>query len=540
MNMQRDGITPNAGRLLWAGFFAILAAGVGFGIRANIAGQWGAEFGFVKQQIGDIGTAAFPGFCFGIIAGGLVCDRLGYRPLIVTAFLLHVVSAVMTFAVGKDNAFGMLWWSTFVFGLANGTLEAVANPLVATLFPDRRTHFLNILHASWPVGMALGGVIVLELGDHVGWRTLLALFLVPTLFYGALFFGQTMPRSEATRSGLRFHEMFRDVGIGGALVICLLLSQFCLGSLGLSEATSYGIAGALLVAVAVTTRFAFGSCLLITLFVLHLLIGAVELGTDFWAPDITGNFTTPTDGRVVFIFTCVVMFSLRFCASWFERCGLSPVGLLATSAIVACGGLYLASGIESLGGALLAMGVYAVGKTFFWPTMLAVASDRFPRTGAVAISLMGGIGMLSAGIIGGPGLGYAKDRFAGEELLRTDAAVHAKFAAETPKAWFVFPPARGLDGDKLGAAQQRLADVRKALAEQNVTDNATALAKLSDEDQKVLRASMAADRQTLRVDALIPATMAVVFLLLALWFKSQGGYRVLRIGKNGEVEAASH
>ena len=54
------------------------------------------------------------------------------------------------------------------------------------------------------------------------------------------------------------------------------------------------------------------------------------------------------------------MFSLRFCASWFERCGLSPIGLLATSAIVACGGLYLASGIESLGGALLAMGVYAV------------------------------------------------------------------------------------------------------------------------------------------------------------------------------------
>ena len=63
---------------------------------------------------------------------------------------------------------------------------------------------------------------------------------------------------------------------------------------------------------------------------------------------------------------------------------------------------------------MFALTVYGVGKTFFWPTMLAVASDRFPRTGAVAISIMGGIGMMSAGLIGGPGLGYAKDRFAAE------------------------------------------------------------------------------------------------------------------------------
>jgi MFS family permease len=89
MNFQRDGIAPNAGRLLWAGFFAILAAGVGFGIRASIAGQWRTDFGFSDQQIGEIGTAMFPGFCCGIITGGLLCDRLGYGKLIVSAFVLH-------------------------------------------------------------------------------------------------------------------------------------------------------------------------------------------------------------------------------------------------------------------------------------------------------------------------------------------------------------------------------------------------------------------------------------------------------------------
>src|SRR5688572_16370915 len=159
MNFQRDGIAPNAGRLLWAGFFAILAAGIGFGIRANIAGQWRAEFGFTDTDIGTIGPAMFPGFCFGIIIGGLVCEKLGYGKLIIAAFALHLLSAVSAFAASPEDskrALEVLWWGSFVFGLANGTLEAVANPLVATLFPQRRTHYLNILHASWPAGLVIG------------------------------------------------------------------------------------------------------------------------------------------------------------------------------------------------------------------------------------------------------------------------------------------------------------------------------------------------------------------------------------------------
>lgn len=535
MHTDSDGITPNARRLLWAGFFAILAAGIGFSIRAGLVGTWRGEFGFSDTDIGAITSAGFPGFCFGIIAGGLVCDRFGYRLLIVAAFAMHVVSALMTFAVGQENAHGMLWWSTFVFGLANGTLEAVANPLVATLFPNRRTHYLNILHASWPAGLVIGGLIVLALGEGVGWRIQLALFLVPTLFYGALFFGQAMPKSEATRSGLGFGAMFKDVGLAGGLVICLLLSQFFLGSLGFSAVLSYGLAGVLLVGVGVATNFSPGSWLLFVLFVLHLMVGAVELGTDSWIGGITGNLLTPAQGQILFVFTSAVMFGLRFCAGAIERMGVSPIGILLVSAILACVGLNLTSGIASFGMAMLALTVYAIGKTFFWPTMLAVASDRFPRTGAVAISMMGGIGMLSAGIVGGPGLGYAKDRFAGEELLRADAAVHAKFVADTPSQWLVFAPVKGIDGKKRSEVEKRLADLRTELAAQGVTDASAAIEKLGDEDRKVVLASMNADRATLRVDSLIPATMAVIFLLLALWFRAQGGYRALRIADNGEV-----
>src|SRR5262245_64828076 len=114
------------------------------------------------------------------------------------------------------------------------------------------------------------------------------------------------------------------------------------------------------------------------------------------------------------------MFVLRFCADFVEKkIGLSPGGILLTCAVLACLCLNLTSYIATFGGALLALSVYGVGKTFFWPTMLAVASDRFPRTGAVAISIMGGIGMMSAGLIGAPGLGYFKDKYAGESLQKT-------------------------------------------------------------------------------------------------------------------------
>src|SRR5256712_13405666 len=96
--MDTQATAPNAKRLLWAGFMAILAAGVGFAIRGGIFANWGAEFGFTAAQLGDIGGAGFTGFCFGIIIGGVIVDKIGYGKLVVAAFLLHVLSAVVTFA----------------------------------------------------------------------------------------------------------------------------------------------------------------------------------------------------------------------------------------------------------------------------------------------------------------------------------------------------------------------------------------------------------------------------------------------------------
>ena len=535
-----EGIAPNAKRLLWAGFLAILAAGIGFGIRGGILANWAAEFGFTGAQLGAIGGAGFTGFCFGIIIGGVVVDKIGYGKLIVAAFLFHVLSAFITFAAtggqAQATAYMFLYIGTFVFALANGTLEAVANPLVSTLFPNDRTHYLNILHASWPAGLVLGGLVGWILGDgmHVNWKLQLGLFLVPTALYGIAFFGQRFPKSEASAKGLTIGQMLQEVGVLGALVACILVGLFFKEQLGgilafftgntfFTSATwgflAWAVAGVLLLIVAIKTNFSIGSMLLFVLFVTHALVGAVELGTDGWIQNITGNILTPAQGKILFVFTSLLMFSLRFCAHWIEtHLKVSPIGLLFICSVLAAIGLRLVSGIETFVGAMVALAVYAVGKTFFWPTMLAVVGDRFPRTGAVAMSIMGGIGMMSAGLLGGPGLGYAKDRFTAEHLMATAPAVYEQYKAPVASKFLFLDEATGLDGTKLSVAQ-------------------TATGRTA-EQQVVAQASIIGDRETLKADAFIPSVMAVIYLLLFLYFKTIGGYRPVQI--DGSVAATKH
>jgi hypothetical protein len=171
--------------------------------------------------------------------------------------------------------------------------------------------------------------------------------------------------------------------------------------------------------------------------------------------------------------------------------------------------LVLLGGAAGLAAIFGAATLYAFGKTFFWPTMLAVVGDRFPRTGAIAMSIMGGIGMMSAGLLGGPGLGYAKDRFTAEHLMTTAPAVYEEYKAPVPSKFLFLAESTGLDGTKLSAAQ-------------------TAVPRTPDQ-QIVAEASIVGDRETLKADAFIPVTMAIIYLLLFLYFKAIGGYKPVHI-----------
>jgi hypothetical protein len=325
-----------------------------------------------------------------------------------------------------------------------------------------------------------------------------------------MFIGQKMPKSEASQNGAKFSEMFKDVGLLGSLVGCYLVTLFCSGPLGLPASYGYGVAGVLMIAVAVITKFSLGSILLFVLFIAHAMVGAVELGTDGWIQNITGNLFTSEQGKFLFIWTSAIMFSLRFCAHWIEKnLKLSPVGLLVVCSILAVVGLRLASGMQTFVMALIALGIYAVGKTFFWPTMLAVVSDRYPRSGAIAMSIMGGIGMLSAGLIGGPGLGYSKDRYAAESLQQTNPAAYQTVQAAAPSKFLFLDPVNAIDGTKLAEAKEAKAP--------------------TDAQKAIVLADQTGDRMTLKADSYIPLAMAIIFLGVLLYFKSIGGYKVLKI-----------
>ncbi len=518
---------------------AILAAGVGFAIRNGINATWAAEFGFTNLQNGLIGGAGFSGFCFGIIIGGIIVDKIGYGKLIITAFLLHVLSAVITLmpsaAMGQQTAFLLLFSGTFIFALANGTLEAVANPLVATLFPNNRTHYLNILHASWPAGMILGAIITLVVGHDWSWKAQLGLYLIPTVIYGFMFFGQSFPKSEASKKGFSLGEMMKDVGILGASVAGFLLYLFTRDALGgnilagltgsdffVSATWNYismAVGAGFVLWVAVITQFAIGHWMLFVLFLAHAILGSLELGTDSWIENINGTILTPSLGKILFIFASSMMFCLRFCSHWIEsKLKLSPVAILFVCSLFAIAGLYLAAGATAVSAAFGAMFIYSIGKTFFWPTMLAVVGDRFPRTGAVAMSIMGGIGMLSVGQLGGPGLGYGKDRFTSEHLVENNqSAILEANKAEKPSKWLGFEKVTALDGKKISEAKE----IEKT--------------KRSPEQQAMVDAEISGSRKTLRYDAILPCGMAVIYLLLLLYFKTIGGYRALSL-----EEASKH
>lgn len=526
-NTSENGVAPNAKRLLWAGFMAILAAGVGFSVRGGILGQWAEQFGFTMTELGTITGGGLTGFGLVIIFTSLFADKIGYGKLMICALILHFASAVLTLATpaffasgGKEAAYWCLFAAMFIFAIGNGVCEAVVNPLTATLFPKQQTHYLNILHAGWPAGLVLGSVasaVMAARTDAAGeivsaaidWKIQMSLFLIPVILYGVLLLGQKFPRSEAAAAGVTLGQMLKTVFVP----------------------------------------------LMLVLLVIHAMVGYVELGTDSWISKITGSImASPTKGLMLFSYTSLLMFVLRFFAGPIVH-RISPLGLLLVSAILGFVGLQLLGAATSVILCVAAATVYAMGKTFLWPTMLAVVSERFPRGGAVAIGMVGGVGMLSAGLLGGPAIGFQQDKYASQNLEEAAPAAYDRYKAANENSFLVFKTV-GLDGAKVGVLEDGGKELNRAgelLAEQNRTDeNQAALANwwegasqfASQDKGPVQEAGLVGGRTALKLTSFVPLIMAVLYLLLILYFKSQGGYKQIHItgeqasgGVKGPMEA---
>ena len=515
--------------LFWASFLTLIAAGIGFSVRGAVLKDWGNQFGFTQAELGTISGGGLAGFGLAIIFFSFCADLFGYGKLMLVAFLLHAASAVLTFAAtpvfnayGKEGAFYCLNAGMWLFALGNGTCEAVINPLTATLFPRNKTHWLNILHAGWPVGLILGAVIVLgfgQVGGPIRWEFKLGIFLVPVLAYGVLMFNRQFPRSEASSAGISLPSMMRQVGLIGFSIatafVGLAFSDLLPTVLGVPGWVGWVVAVSVWLAFAITTNFAPGNLVIGFLYVLHAMVGYVELGTDSWIVNITERVLNNADKALLaFIWTNALMAFLRFFAGPIVH-RINPIGLLLVSALLGTAGLYMLGlpFTDSVWLWLAAATVYGIGKTFYWPTLLGVISERFPRGGALALGVSGGIGMISAGMIGTPGIGYQQDYFAVQKLEETSVATYERYVSRkedgqpktkdypvlTAVAPTVAPPVAGLDNGKLKVFDDFQADLRKVLAAKQAKTPANKLPRVLsdtadstrdvelDEDGKVIK-----------------------------------------------------
>jgi MFS family permease len=496
--------TPADMKLFYACFVALVTTSFGFILRALMLPAWGREFNLTQTQLGEIAGVGLWPFAISIVLFSLVIDKIGYKTAMVFAFVCHVASAVITIFA---NGYWMLYLGTFIVALGNGTVEAVVNPAVATMFPREKTKWLNILHAAWPGGLVLGGILALAMGENTRWEYKIALILLPTVAYGIMMIARRFPLNERVQAGVSYKEMLQEVGALGALIIVSLI-VFQLGAVFEWDVILNGsIILVITILFGLYTR-SLGQPLFILLLLIMIPLATTELGTDSWITDLM----TPAMNELglqagwILVYTSAIMFVLRFFAGPIVH-KVSPLGLLAICSAIAAVGLYLLS--FSTGAMILvAATIYGLGKTFFWPTMLGVVAERFPKGGALTLNITGGLGMIAAGVIGAGILGFIQDRAIDKNILAYDQAnntsIHTTYVTESKTSLF---------GDYQALDQQKLA---------------TASAK---DTKTVATVREVAKKKALRDIVIFPIIMLVSYCLLIFYFKSKGGYKAVVVEK---------
>jgi hypothetical protein len=284
---------------------------------------------------------------------------------------LHVLSAIGYFlgvglvlvaphptapvaSIFSETGTTLLYAGFFVMGLSQGLVEGVINPLVTTIYSDQKTKRLNMLHAWWPGGQVIGGLLAVALtGIGVRWQVKLATILIPAAIYLVMGLSLQYPQTERVQSQVSTADMWRETA----------------------------------------------KPLFLLLFVCMWMTAAAELGPDQWFPKVMGDLVPQLQGVLFLVYTAGLMFLLRTFGSGIAH--KSPIGTLFVCAILTGVGLYWLGGLKTGTSAIVAFAaatLFGVGKTYFWPTMLGVTAEQFPRGGALLISLMGGAGMLSVAV----------------------------------------------------------------------------------------------------------------------------------------------
>lgn len=499
-------------RLFLGCFTGLVATAFGFAVRNSpeVMDSWATRFELSEEQVGMIiGVGTYP-FAISIIILSLVIDRIGYGRAMTFAFAGHFLSALLT--IFAPN-FIVLYFATFIYALANGAVEAVINPVVATIHKDNKTHWLNILHAGWPGGLVLGGIlsiVVMKAGGSLGsslpghlWQWQMALVMLPILSYGYLLFGMPFPQQERVEAGVSYKEMLREFGWGSAYIVTFLIVMGISQMLVAFGLPRLSLTAALLLSIAPAAIFAFyvrsfGRPMFIFLMLIMFLLATTELGTDGWIQNIMASvLKNKITGAWFLIYTSSIMFILRFFAGPIVH-RISPLGLLAASAAVATIGLYWLGTARPVVGVLFAAAtLYGFGKTFFWPTTLGVVSEQYPKGGALLLNAISGVGMIAVGTIGGPAIGTMQDR---------------DFTAAVAQALPETQP-------QLLKAEKGLFFAYDAIDQKKVKEQP------EEVQEQILEIQGQTKQRALAKIAVLPAIMFVCYLILIVYFRSRGGYK---------------
>jgi len=363
-------------RIFFSSCLALATTAVSFAIRGDILDALGADFHLTHEQTGVVLSPAFWGCTLSILVGGVLIDLVGMRRLFLLSSAGYIVapcliifaprpaSAVLPFY--SDPGFICLYAGMLLLGISQGFVEGTVNPLVATLNPDDKTHKLNVLHSWWPGGSILGGLAAYSITKWMGldvphllasratlgWQVKMSVLMIPAIAYGLLMLPLKFPNTERVDAGVSSRDMYRE-----ALRPMFLLFFVCMW-----------------------------------------LTSCTELGPDQWVGPLVTNMTGMR-GILILVFTSGIMFLLRNFAGGRLARRFSPLGLLTMSSVSSAIGLFALSGARTPVQAFTAATVFGFGTAFFWPTMMAVTSEQFPRGGAWLLAIMGGVGNLAVAFI---------------------------------------------------------------------------------------------------------------------------------------------
>jgi len=546
----------NQRRLFVASCLALITSAFSFQMRQNVADDVGTYFVLTKQLVGELMGGQFLGMALAMLVFSPLCDSIGMGKVLGLAWLLHAVGITGTiFAkevadqgvaaniasglagmsggisntlgfspmpnVGADNkAFWVLWLAAFLIGSANGLVEVAINPLAATLYPDNKTHKLNVLHAWWPGGLIIAGILALFLVNPLyglsdpfygytldgtklnldkvltlepaktdpahmvpalpSWQFKYCLIYVPLLLYGLLSIGQRFPETERVQANVSTARMFLEI-----LRPLFIIWAFCM-----------------------------------------LLTASTELGTNAWMESILTR-TAGVSGTLVFIYITVLMFILRFFAGPMAE-KFSPVGMLFICSILTAGGLYWLSFANDKITAFAAATVFGIGITYYWPTMLGVTAERFPKGGALLLGLMGCVGNLAISQVT-PLMGAVYDSYTADALIKADPQAETKkvdgkdlIKSEPIPSW-VPPEVRErlypAGGKKLNREARELLEPKKDATKPDLKP------EKSPELAQVEAAEKVGATWAFRWTTVMPCVLIIIYGLIGIVDKLRGGYK---------------